>query len=185
MLFEDSGLPLEASECPVHISAGESGAFRYPSTVEAASRFYHIDCPKQLHTSVTIQIQHNVAEEEIQNLCFITCSEDQPPYDYRILHNGHFTSTHAEIVVNSFSFYSVGRLLTKYRVKGLLSLMEKSYEASVYRSIQPTLFNSGYTWSIFVSAVKNCSVFKKCVENYIKNEYEDEIETSGKKCGPL
>ena len=177
LLFEDSDLPSEASECPVHISAGGSGAFRYPSTVEAASRFYHIDCPKQLHASVTIRIQHTVPEEDIQHLCFITCSEDKPPYDYNIIHGGHFTPTHGEITVTKFSLYSVGRLLTKFGVKGVLSLIEKSYEASLYLSARPTLLASGSnSWNIYFSAVKNCSIFKKSVESYIRNEYEDEVK---------
>ena len=177
LLFEGSDLPSEAIECPVHVSAGESGAFRYPSTVEAASRFYHIDCPKQLHASVTIRIQHTVPEEDIQHLCFFTCSEDKPPYDYNIIHGGHFTPTHGEITVTKFSLYSVGRLLTKFGVKGVLSLIEKSYEASLYRSTQPTLLASGFkSWNIYFSAVKNCSIFKKSVESYIRNEYEDEVK---------
>ena len=181
LLFEESDHPSEARESPVHVSAGQSGAFRYPDTVESISKVYHIDCPKQLHASVTIRIQHNVAEEDIQHLSFITCSEDQPPYDYSILHGGHFTSTYGEIAVTKFSLYSIGRLLTKFRVKGVLSLLEKSYEASLYRSIQPTLHASEYSWNIYVSAVKNCSIFKKSVENYIRDKYGDEVklEASG------
>ena len=181
LLFGDSSLPLEASECPVHISAGESGAFRYPSTVEAASSVYHIDSQKQLHASVTIQIQHSVDEEQIQNMCFVTCSEVQPPYDYRILRGGLFTSTYGEIVVTKFSFYSIGRILTKFGVRGVLSLMEKSYEASLYRSVQPTLLTSGYSWNVYVSAVKNCSIFKKSVEKFIKSEYDDKVKLEARR----
>ena len=152
---------------------GEAGAFRYPDNVEPASKNYHIDCPKNV--SVKIRIYHNVHEYNIQHLCFITCSEDKPPYDYTIVHGGNFTSKFGEVVVTKFSMYALG-LLVKYRVKGLLSLMEKSYVASMHRSLHPRHNRSGFSWNIYISAVKNCDIFKKSIQNYIKEEYKDDVE---------
>ena len=175
LLFKESDLSGE-NKCPVHVTAGEFGAFRFPDIVERASTVYHIDCPKQLHASVHLRIHHCLAKEDVPHLCFVTCSEDQPPYDYSIVHGGHFTPTYGEIIINKFSLYSIGRLLTRFRVRGVLSLFERSYAASLYRSVQPIPIHSGYSWNIYVSAVKNCSIFQRCVQKYIKDEYKDEVK---------
>ena len=173
--FEDSDLPLEDAKCPLLVSVSEAGAFRYPDKVEPASKVYHIDCPKKLHASVKIRIYHDVPEDNIQHLCFVTCSEDQPPYDYAIIHGGNFTSKYGEVNVRKFSMYALG-LLIKYRVKWLLSRMEKSYVASMHRSLHPWHDSSGFSWNIYISAVKNCSIFKKSIQVYIKEEYKDDVE---------
>ena len=61
-------------------------------------------------------------------------------------------------------------------MKGLLSLMEKSYVASMYRSLYPRHNSSGFSWNIYISAVKNCSIFKKLIQIYIMEEYKDDME---------
>ena len=157
------------------VSVGEAGDFRYPDKVEPASKVYHIDCPNNLHASVKIRIYHGVPEHNIQDLCFVTCSEDQPPYDFAIIHGGNFTSKYGEVDVRKFSMYALG-LLMKYGVWGLLSLMETSYVASVYRSLNYRHDSSGFSWNIYISAVKNCSIFNDSIQNYIKEEYKDEVE---------
>ena len=175
LLFEDSDLPLDDAKCQLLVSVSEAGAFRYPDKVEPASKVYHIDCPKNLHASVKIRIYHDVPEHYIQHLCFVTCSEDQPPYDFDIIHDGNFTSKYGEVDVRKFSMYALG-LLIRYRVKGLLSLMEKSYVASMYRSQYPRHSSSGFSWNIYISVVKNCSIFKRLIQIYIKEEYEDDVK---------
>ena len=175
LLFEDSDLPLEDAKCPLLVSVGEAGAFRYPDKVESASKVYHINSPKNLHASVKIRIYHDVPEDNIQQLCFVTCSEDQPPYDYVTIHGGNFTSKYGEVDVRKFSMYGLG-LLIRFRVKGLLSLMEKSYVASMYRSLYPRHTNSGFSWNIYISVVKNCSIFQNSIQVYIKEEYKDDVE---------
>ena len=137
---------------------------------------YRIECPKKLNSSVTIRIQHELAEESLQNLCFITCIDDKPPFDYSVLHGGNFTSEYGEISVKRFSFYSIGRLLTKYRVKGALCLLEKSYQVSLYRSVFPTTLSSTCSWKIYLSVTKNCSIFRKSVVKYIQEEYRNDVK---------
>ena len=154
---------------------GEADAFRYPDTVEPASKVYHIDCPKNLHVSVKIRIYHNVPEHNIQHLCFVTGSENQPPYDYTIVHGGYFTSKYGEVNVRKFSWYALA-ILRKYRVKGLLSLMEESCVASMYCSMNPRHNSYGFSWSIYISVMKNCSIFKNLINNYIKEEYKDDVK---------
>ena len=176
LFFEDCHSSLETEKYQVRISAAKFGAFRYPDIVEPVGKSFYIESSVPLKTSVTIRIQHNVPEKDIQHLCFVTSSDNQPPYDYSILYEGNFTSTHGEIVVRRFSLYSIGRLLTKYHVKGILSLLEKTYEASLFRSTLPKIDLCGYKWNIYVSVVKNCSIFRRSVERYIKEEYKDEVE---------
>ena len=139
-----------------------------------ASKVYHIDCPKNLHASVKIRIYHDVPEHNIKHLCFVTCSEDQPPYDYAIIHGGNFTSHYGEVDVRKFSMYALG-LIIWCRVRGILAFMEKSYVASIHRSLYPRHNSSGFSWNIYISAVKNCSIFKKSIEKYIKEEYKDDV----------
>lgn len=57
--------------------------------------------------------------------------------------------------------------------------MEKRYEASLYRSSKPEFFGSDYGWKIYVSAVKNCCIFRKSVESFIKEKYKDEVKLVG------
>ena len=180
LLLDDSDSPSEARECSINVSAGERGAFRYPNKeyVKPASKMFYIQCPKHLK-NVTIRIKHNVAKEDIDHLRFITCSEDQPPYNFNILENGDFTSTYGEITVKkpSHSFCSIVQLLITHRVKGILSIMEKSIGASLYCSLQPKLESSGYySWNIYVSAVKNCLIFRKYMQEYIVQEYNDDVK---------
>ena len=61
-------------------------------------------------------------------------------------------------------------------MKGLLSLMEKSYVALMYRSIQPRHNQSGVSWNMYISVVKNCSIFKRLIGKYINEEYMDDVE---------
>ena len=157
----------DGSNCPIHISIGSGAYSRYPNRVQPLSKVYRIHSPKKLNTSVTIRIQHN-EKDDMENLCLITCTEDQPPYSYNILHNATFTSEYGEVVVSRFSLYSIARLITKYRVRGALSLLEKTYEASIYISSAPNAL-----YNIYVSILKNCSIFRNCMENYIKYQYGD------------
>lgn len=139
------------------------------------SRVYHVHCSRQLKTPVTIRIQHS-APQNVQNLCFITCSGDRPPYEYTILHGGTFTSDYGELVVSKFSFYMIGQLFSRFRVRGVLSLLEKSYEASLYCSSAPRLECPGYCCDIYISVVKNCGIFEKCVKSYIKEAYGKDVK---------
>ena len=185
LLLDDSDSPSEAGECSINVSAGERGAFRYPNKgyVKPASKFFYIKCPKHLKTPVTIRIKHDVAKEDIEHLRFITCSDDQPPYDFNILENGDFTSTYGEISIKkpSHSFYSIVQLLITHRVKGILSIMEKSIGASLYCSLQSKLESSGYySWNIYVSAVKNCLIFRKYKQKSIEDEYKDDLQLIAK-----
>ncbi len=157
----------DGSNCPIHISIGSGAYSRYPNRVQPLSKVYRIHSHKKLNTSVTIRIQHN-EKDDMENLCLITCTEDQPPYSYNILHNATFTSEYGEVVVSRFSLYSIARLITKYRVRGALSLLEKTYEASIYISSAPNAL-----YNIYVSILKNCPIFKNCMENHIKYRYDD------------
>ena len=61
-------------------------------------------------------------------------------------------------------------------MKGVLSYMETSYEARLYRSIQPTIVGSGYRWNLYLSVVKNCYIFTNTMKMYIQEEFEDKLK---------
>ena len=166
----------EATKCLVQVSSTEGAYSRLPSNTKAFSRFYHISSSKNLNTAVTLKIFHQAAEEDIHQLRFLTSTDNSPPYDYKILYGGHFTSTYGEITVERFSFYTICKLYAYHGVKGVLSYMETSFEASLYRSLQPTPLDSGYRWNLYLSVVKNCDVFSHCVKRYIQEEYEDRVK---------
>ena len=165
----------EATKCLVQVSSTEGAYSRLPSNTTALSRFYHISSSKNLNTAVTLKIFHQAAEDDIHQLCFLTSTDNSPPYNYRILYGGHFTSSYGEITVERFSFYSIFKLYAYYGVKGVLSYMETTCKASLYRSSRPTPLDSGYRWKIYLSVVKNCEIFTDCMKKYIKEEYQENI----------
>ena len=54
--------------------------------------------------------------------------------------------------------------------------MEKSYEASLYHSMQPASRGSKFQWYLYLSVTKNCHVFRSCLKNYIKEEYKEDVK---------
>ena len=166
----------EATKCLVQVSSTEGAYSRLPSNTTALSRFYHISSSKNLNTAVTLKIFYQAAEDDIHQLRFLTSTDNSPPYNYRILCGGHFTSAYGEITVERFSFYTICKLYAYHGVKGVLSYMEIHYEARLYRSIQPTLLDSGYSWNLYLSVVKKCDIFSHCMKKYIQEEFEDKLK---------
>ena len=171
LCFEDSST-LQMDECPIHISKGNYGAFRYNPKVERISEVYSIESLKKLNSSVTIKIRHDAPSTDLKDLCFIFSSDDQPPFNFEILEGGHFTDGFGEIKITHFSKYAIG-VLNKYGFKGLLALFEKSYVALLHCSLENKHIASGYSWHLYVSVVKNCSIFKQSLKEDISSEFED------------
>ena len=155
VLWEEAGIQMtfeenmdissqEATKCLVQESSNEGARSRLPSNTKGFSRFYHISSSKNLNTAVTLKIFYQEAEDDIHKLRFLTSTDNSPPYDYEILYGGSFTSTYGEVTVKRFSFYTICKLYAYHGVKGVLSYMETSFEESLYRSLQPTLLDSGY-----------------------------------------
>ena len=166
----------EATKCFVQVSKNEGANSKLPSNARPLSRFYHISSSKKLNTAVTLRIFHQAAEEDIHQLRFLTSIDNTPPYNYKILHGGHFTSTYGEITLKRFSFFTLCKLCAYHGVKGILSYMEKSYEARLYRCIQPTIVDSGYRWNLYLSVVKNCYIFTHTMKAYIQEEFEEKLK---------
>ena len=177
MRFEESKdiSSYEAIKCTVQVSNTEGAYSILPSNTKSLSRFYHISSSKNLNTAVTLKIFHYAADDEIHKLRFLTSTDNSPPYNYRILDGGHFTSIYGEITVERFSYYTICMLYVYHGVKGVLSYMETRCEASLYCSIQPTLINSQYRWNLYLTIVKHCDIFRHCVKNYIHEEFQDKL----------
>ena len=177
MRFEESKdiSSYEAVKCTVQVSNTEGAYSRLPSNTKALSRFYHISSSKNLNTAVTLKIFHHAAEDDIHKLRFLTSTDNSPPYNYRILDGGHFTSIYGELTVERFSYYTICMLYVYHGVKGVLSYMETRYEASLHCSIQPTLINSRFRWNLYLSIVKHCDIFRHCVKKYIHEEFQDKL----------
>ena len=178
LLFEEDEdlLSQAAIKCLVQVSDSEGSYARLPSKTEVVSPVFHINSSQKLKSSATVKIFHQASDVDIDQLRFLASTDDQPPYDYQIVHDGYFTSTYGEISVQHFSFYTICQLCSHYGVKGVLSFMETGYEASLYCSSQPKLVKSGYTWNIYLSIVKHCDVFSHSVKNYIKEEHQDDVK---------
>ena len=171
----------EATKCLVQVSKNEGAYSKLPSNAKRLSHFYHISSSKSLNnTAVTLRIFYQAAKEDIRQVCFLTSTDNAPPYNYKLLYGGHFTSAYGEITVESFSFYTICQLCAYYGVKGILSYMERSYEARLYCSIQPTSIDSGYRWSLYLSVVKNCYIFTNTMKTYIQEEFEDKLKLVSK-----
>ena len=170
----------ETSKCLVQMSKNEGAYSKLPSNAKPLSCFYHISSSKNLNIAVTLKIFHQAAKENIRQLCFLTSTDNTPPYNYKILHGGHFNSAYGEITVESFSFFTICQLYAYHGLKGILSYMERSYEARLYCSIQPTSIDSGYRWSLYLSVVKNCCIFTNTMKTYIQEEFEDKLKLVSK-----
>ncbi len=174
LLFEENKYK-HYSKTLIQISTGSINYSRFPNKFKPFSKVYHLHNSSPLKTSVTIRIKHD-EPNNVQNLCFITCTCDKPPYDFTYLPGGTFTSTYGEIVVSKFSFYIIGQLYFRYRIRGILSLLEKTYEASLYCSARPHIMLSEHCWNIYVSLVKNCRIFSQSVKTYITEDYNDNVQ---------
>ena len=156
--------------------SSEGAYSRLPSNSEVASQVYFINSSKPLKRTATIRIYHQAREVDIDQLCFLTSTDEQPPYDFNILKGGHFTSAYGEITVERFSFFTICHLVKQHGFRGVLYYMEKSYEASIYRSKQPSSQGSKFKWNLYLSVTKNCHVFRSCLKKFIKEAFNDEIE---------
>ena len=176
-LEEDKDHRLQnATKFSIQKFSSEGSYSRLPSNSEVASQVYFINSSKPLKTTATIRIYHQAREGDIDQLCFLTSTDEQPPYDFNILKGGQFTSAYGEITVERFSFFTICHLVKQHGFRGVLYYMEKSYEASLYHSKQPSSQGSKFKWNLYLSVTKNCHVFRSCLKNFIKEAFNDEIE---------
>ena len=180
-LEEDKDLRLQdATKLSIQKFSSEGSYSRLPSNSEVASKVYFINSSKPLRSTATIRIYHQAREGDIDQLCFLTSTDEQPPYDFTILKGGHFTSAYGEITVDRFSFFAIYHLVKQHGFQGILYYMEKFYEASLYHSKQPSSRGSKFQWNLYLSVTKNCHVFRSCLKNYIKEEYDDDVKLVSK-----
>ena len=167
-------------KCSIQMFSSKGSYSRLPSNSEVASQVYFINSSKPLRSAATIRIYHQAREVDIDQLCFLTSTDEQPPYDFNILKGGHFTSAYGEITVERFSFFTIVRLLKQLGFRGVLYYTEKSYEASLYHSKQPSSLGSKFKWNLYLSVTKNCHVFRSCLKHYIKEEFNEDVELVSK-----
>ena len=173
---EDKDLHSQAAiKCLVQVSDSEGSYARLPGKTKVVSPVFHISSSQKLKSSATVKIFHQASDVDIDQLRFLTSTDTQPPYNYQIVQGGHFTSTYGEISVQQSSFVTICNLGLHYGVRGVLSYMEKSYEASLYCSSQPKQVKSGHTWNIYLSVTKNCDIFNRSVKRYIKENHHEDV----------
>ncbi len=125
---------------------------------------------------MTIRIKHN-APDDVQNLCFVTCDENKPD-DFKIIHGGTFTPNYGELVVSKLSWYSIGRQFSQFDVRRVVDWLEEQYVSSLHCNSTSRLMPSGQHQycNIYLSVVKNSRLFTKSVENYINQEFQEEVK---------
>ena len=166
----------DATKFSIQKFNSEGAYSRLPSNSEVASQVYFINSSKPHKSTATVRIYHQAREVDIDRLCFLTSTDEQPPYDFNFLKGGHFTSAYGEITVQRFSFLTICRLVKQLGFRGVLYYMEKSYEASLYHSMQPASRGSQFQWHLYLSVTKNCQVFRSCLKDYIKEEYKEDVK---------
>ena len=182
MAFQQSKKkPQEANICLVQVSDTAGPYSRLPNSATAVSRCYHISSSKNLNTAVTLKIFYQTAEDDIDQLHFLTCTDISPPYNYKILNEGHFTSTYGEITVETLSFYIICKLNTHYScLTRFVSYMQSRFPlymetkliVSLYRSYQPTPQNR---WNIYLVVVKGNIISYLGVKQYIQDNYNESV----------
>ena len=171
----------DATKFSIQKFNSEGSYSRLPSNSEVASQVFFINSSKPLKRKATIRIYHQAREVDLDQFCFLTSTDEQPPYDFNILKGGHFTSAYGEITVERFSFFTICRLVKQLGLRGVLYFMEKSYEASLYHSLQPSSLGSKFQWNLYLSVTKNCHVFRSCLKDYIKEEYKEDVKLVNKR----
>ena len=113
----------DATKVSIQKFNSEGSYSRLPSNSEVAIQVYFINSSKTLKRTATIRIYHKAREVDINQLCFLTSTDEQPPYDFNILKSGHFTSAYGEIAVERFSFFTICRLVKQLGFRGVLYYM--------------------------------------------------------------
>ena len=165
----------DATKFSIQKFKSEGSYSRLPRNSEVASQVYFINSSKPLKSTATIRIYHQAREVDIDQLSFLTSTDEQPPYDFTIMKGGQFTSAYGEITVERFSFFTIIRIFKQLGFQGVLYFTEKSYEASLYHSLQPSSRGSKFQWNLYLTVTKNCHVFRSSLKNYIKEEFKDDI----------
>ena len=161
------------SICFVQMSDTAGSGSRLPNNAESVSRYYHISSSNNLNTAVTLKIFYRKAENDTDQLHFLTSTDVSPPYNYKVVHGGYFTSTYGEITVETFSIYTICRLVFHYGLEGILANMENKYKASLYCS---NLATRESRWrNIYLVVVKNENIFSHSVLTYIQNKYKKNV----------
>ncbi len=172
----------DCSNTTISITTGSVAPSTYfHKRLEPISKVYHISCPKQLKTRATIRIKHD-APDDVLNLCFVTCDDNQPD-DFKIILGGTFTPNYGELVVSkNLSWYSIGRRFSRFDVRRVVYWLEKQYVSSLHCSSTSRLMPSGQQQycNIYLSVVKDSRLFTKSVENYINQEFQEEVKLASR-----
>ena len=164
MHLEGQDLPPDVTEYPVAVSVAVSGEFDLPGSSELVSGVYKIDSSFVPQKPVSITMQHCAADNSIDNLSFASSADTVPPFVYKCIDGGKFTSTHGEIEIDQFCYYTI---LYKHGKEGFLSLYQKKYQVSLHCSKNPMIEKpSRLSWSLFFTMVKNCTIFQRSVDRY-------------------
>ena len=174
LLFEANGLSGH-THCSFCVTAISGGKLVFPNNTECVSGIFQVVCSHhQIDIPVKIQIQHCAAEHHINDLMFVCFSKKLGSYKFHCLEGGHFTRMHGEIQVSKYSSFAIVALHKKQGIT-------KSYSVSVsYSKNAVKEYHDNYycqNWGMYISFVKNCSIFQRCMDTYY-NEHK-EIEKHG------
>ena len=156
MYFPENAVPPGVDECRVHLKAGLSGQFDLPRDAELVSGVYWLSSCHVLTRPVTVEIQHCAQEDLLHQsrLTYIvaSCSQEEPPYQFKILEGGVFSpnSRYGSINVTHIS----GLLAIAAQPLPLLSLMQRlshkvhHTHCKTYRSRLYYSSNSVHSWEV-------------------------------------
>ncbi len=110
----------------------------------------------------TIQMQHCVSGA-LTSLSFVVSHDTEPPYKFCYYDGGRFYENYGEVDVKCFSVWA---LVYRHGLDGLLSLLQKNYLATLYQDRFPEQSENQYLYKYYISFIKNCAIFQKCLKNY-------------------
>ena len=108
-------LPAEVGECRINIRASLFGQFQFPEDSDLLSPVFWLSAPDEFTKPVTLEIQHCALREDeaalSSNPSFVSakCSQKKPPYKFRQVDGGVFTthSSYGSIQLSHFSGFGI------------------------------------------------------------------------------
>ena len=125
-------LPADVEECRILIKVGLSGQFKLPENTSIVSAIYWLNSEAQCNFSqpLTLEIQHCAKSTQTERLRFAGCSQNSPPYTFKMLERGEFSylSAYGSMQFHGFSLIT----LLMNRPLWLTRIESVKYRARLY-----------------------------------------------------
>ncbi len=143
----------------VSVSVYTFGDFVFPDNYKLVSSVYQIKCDEQF--PATLKIQHCMNSSD--QLIFAVSSDNEPPYNFKVMDGGCFVNNFGFLEVNKFSLFSIiwNWLFPTSIPRTILCNIYLSH------SRQPKYYDNMNIWDLNFYAFKRLNALDRSFEKYI------------------